>query len=405
MGFVTVYQGLSTKDLHTSQPTNKCRRNRGLWVCADSKSSGEWRQPFETRNGRNRLREIPVISKPEEHLSRALRVSSRASLDAVTKRGKSFNELLRLSSLKKLDTFRQELANRLEKYLREFPRKSKLHPYEDALVDLTLESIGLNKYGGYNGVLEEILDLKKKINIQGKDLSNGIRNAENKKGLEKAFEDAFTSLENIYRKNWGSVERLKLMAIALHRLQIADVDVPTIIIAGAPNVGKSSLVRVYSSGIPEVCAYPFTTKTIIMGHFTESGRTFQMTDTPGLLNRDEDDRNTIEKLAVAALQHLNSVVLFIVDLTEDCGTSVADQLELRTAIRERFPRADRQWIDVLSKSDLDEFFKHESLYLENATDPIQVSVETGQNLEPLKDRFIKATTEAAENQQATIPKP
>lgn len=130
-----------------------------------------------------------------------------------------------------------------------------------------------------------------------------------------------------------------------------------------------------------------------------------MTDTPGLLNRGEDDRNTIERLAVAALQHLNSVVLFIVDLTEDCGTSVADQLELRTAIRERFPRSDRQWIDVLSKSDLDEFFKHESLYLENATDPIRVSAETGQNLEPLKDRFIEATTEAAENQQAPIPKP
>ena len=36
---------------------------------------------------------------------------------------------------------------------------------------------------------------------------------------------------------------------------------------GAPNVGKSSLVQVLSSGEPEVCDYPFTTRSIKMGHF------------------------------------------------------------------------------------------------------------------------------------------
>ena len=38
-------------------------------------------------------------------------------------------------------------------------------------------------------------------------------------------------------------------------------------LVGAPNVGKSSLVQVLSSGEPEVCDYPFTTRTIHMGHF------------------------------------------------------------------------------------------------------------------------------------------
>ena len=54
---------------------------------------------------------------------------------------------------------------------------------------------------------------------------------------------------------------------------------------GAPNVGKSSLVQVLSSGLPEVCDYPFTTRTIKMGHFYVEGRRPQITDTPGLLNR------------------------------------------------------------------------------------------------------------------------
>jgi GTP1/Obg family GTP-binding protein len=40
---------------------------------------------------------------------------------------------------------------------------------------------------------------------------------------------------------------------------------------GAPNVGKSSLVNVLSSGTPEVCDYPFTTRSIKMGHFYVNG--------------------------------------------------------------------------------------------------------------------------------------
>ena len=36
---------------------------------------------------------------------------------------------------------------------------------------------------------------------------------------------------------------------------------------GAPNVGKSSLVHMLSSGNPTVHNYPFTTRNIVMGHF------------------------------------------------------------------------------------------------------------------------------------------
>lgn len=38
-------------------------------------------------------------------------------------------------------------------------------------------------------------------------------------------------------------------------------------LVGAPNVGKSSLVQILSSGQPEVCNYPFTTRSVKMGHF------------------------------------------------------------------------------------------------------------------------------------------
>lgn len=54
-----------------------------------------------------------------------------------------------------------------------------------------------------------------------------------------------------------------------------------------------------------------------------------MTDTPGLLNREEDERNAMERLTLASLQFLPTAVLFVADLTGECGTSVADQWEIR----------------------------------------------------------------------------
>lgn len=49
---------------------------------------------------------------------------------------------------------------------------------------------------------------------------------------------------------------------------------------GAPNVGKSSLVQLLSSGLPEVQNYPFTTRSIKMGHFYVAGRRHQVTGAP-----------------------------------------------------------------------------------------------------------------------------
>ena len=52
-------------------------------------------------------------------------------------------------------------------------------------------------------------------------------------------------------------------------------------LVGAPNVGKSSLVQLLSSGLPEVQNYPFTTRSIKMGHFYVEGRRHQVTGGAG----------------------------------------------------------------------------------------------------------------------------
>ena len=72
----------------------------------------------------------------------------------------------------------------------------------------------------------------------------------------------------------------------------------------------------------EVNHYPFTTKRIHVGHFTFRRLQYQIeNDTPGLLDRPMENRNQIEMQAISALEHLGSLVLFLIDDSEECGTS------------------------------------------------------------------------------------
>ena len=54
----------------------------------------------------------------------------------------------------------------------------------------------------------------------------------------------------------------------LRKLPSIDPQMPAILIAGYPNVGKSSFIRLVTGARPEIASYPFTTQAIYVGHFT-----------------------------------------------------------------------------------------------------------------------------------------
>jgi nucleolar GTP-binding protein len=89
----------------------------------------------------------------------------------------------------------------------------------------------------------------------------------------------------------------------------------TILLTGFPNVGKSSLINNLTNANVEVEPYAFTTQNIFVGHMSYKYAQWQVIDTPGLLHHNFQQRNTIEMLAITALAHLNSIVLFIFDLS------------------------------------------------------------------------------------------
>lgn len=59
-------------------------------------------------------------------------------------------------------------------------------------------------------------------------------------------------------------------------------------------------------------------------------------DTPGILDHPLEDRNTIEMQAITALAHLRAAVLYVMDLSEQCGHGLREQLALFQSIRPLF---------------------------------------------------------------------
>lgn len=110
-------------------------------------------------------------------------------------------------------------------------------------------------------------------------------------------------------------------------------DTFTIVIAGYPNVGKSSFIRKVSSAEPEVASYPFTTKGIIVGHRIMGREKIQFVDTPGILDRPAEERNAIERQALSAMMNVANVILFILDPSEHCGYPMEVQLRLLDEVK------------------------------------------------------------------------
>ncbi|CAO2164326.1 unnamed protein product [Urochloa humidicola] len=258
------------------------------------------------------FQKIPMVMPATDILMSAQRKSRNVP---PTKGIANIAKRERNKGAKQLDALMKELSVPLRTYTENFPKRRDLHPYERSLIELTFGE------GYYEQVLGRVDALRKRITSVGKQHASVCAKSTTKREAEERLNEGRKRLEEAFQHGQHAIDDLVNVAKALRSMPVVDLHIPTLCLVGSPNVGKSSLVRILSSGKPEVCSYPFTTRGILMGHIVSNHERFQVTDTPGLLTRHDD-----------------------------CGTSVADQYITYKHIKERF--GDRLWIDVVSKCDL-----------------------------------------------------
>ena len=164
----------------------------------------------------------------------------------------------------------------------------------------------------------------------------------------KHRKQAFARLADIVEEIAEDLTALMDAREELRVLPDIDPDRPTIVVAGYPNVGKSSFVNRVTRASNDEASYSFTTTQIHVGHLEHRHIRYQLIDTPGLLDRPPEERNDIESQAVGALAHAADAVLVLLDPSGDCGYPLETQRALRDDIRERF---DGPVLSVFNKAD------------------------------------------------------
>ncbi|KAL3662455.1 hypothetical protein V7S43_012313 [Phytophthora oleae] len=272
----------------------------------------------------------------------------------------------------------------------DFPALKRMHPFEREVVVLTLGQ------GTYEKHIQRLRKVYATLHNTGKQFERECLELRTKQeaidcGL-RCIEDLRKTVDN----NADTLQEAANMAKMLRGLPHVELNKPIFAFVGAPNVGKSSLVRALSTASPEVANYPFTTRGITMGHIFVEGISYQIADTPGLIFRPDESRNAIEKLAIAMIEKTQASIGFVFDPTGSSGTLTADQILLRDELRHRVSaaRPEHKWIDIISKIDQP---SNDLAPLKDMLEPscFSVSGQTNEGLTELGDGIRQVLTESS----------
>ncbi|MCG2880252.1 MAG: 50S ribosome-binding GTPase [Vulcanisaeta sp.] len=246
--------------------------------------------------------------------------------------------------LRRVKEVRKYLFNTFRDVALGMPFLDSLHPFYRELIELMIDRTM------YKHSLAKVGHATKAVASIYRDAVIAIKSATAREDIVKARRKFLARIRDLIMDLKPELDFLKSAAIKLEKLPDIDPGLFTIVVAGMPNVGKSSFVRCVSSGKPKVAEYPFTTRELHVGHFTILNDVkVQVIDTPGLLDRPLSERNRIELQAILALRHLASVIVFIIDPTNHSGYSLSEQINLLREVRSSFKSP---IIVLLNKTDI-----------------------------------------------------
>ena len=370
------------------------------------------------------LRRLPVVKSPHELMARARKNLRMIKPD---KEVKNVRARARKHAAETLNALSQALCIPLRDCVRGYKAEwRRLHPFERVVADLTARARQKKDGLTLNKVLDDIHEARKVILEATKDWIAKVKSAETAReagdGLNEAVDNLFLLYQDFACQPLTEIIELQR---SLRSAPIVQLDTPAVVLVGAPNVGKSSIVRAISSATPEVNNYPFTTRGMTLGHVEvfwsddssiakavvpdekrklgavsqevvigkyAFSQLCQIMDSPGLLVRPDSERNEMEALTLAAMQHLPTAVMYVMDLSGEAGdkcSSISDQLQLRKEVRARFPR--RPWIDVVSKFDLgvQEGALDDLERTLNGAPYIKLSIHEGQGVDALRSEVLR----------------
>ena len=305
---------------------------------------------------------LPTTPTSEELLDKAF---SRAARSGRAKEGLDAQRSMLL-------TASNILSDNLRNVAQSWPDFDDLDPFYYELADAIAGIDDLRQH------LAEVSWAGRKTKELGRDYQSRL--PADPEAASTVRKQAFARMADIVEEVEDDLAAISAARDALRGLPDIRPDEPTIVVAGSPNVGKSSFVNAVTNARNEVASYPFTTTAVRVGHIERDHIRYQIVDTPGLLDRPAEERNEIERQAASALEHLASAIIVMLDPSETCGYALAEQLALRDDIAARF--AEVPVLTVANKADLDTDVDVDA--------DLSMSVSTGEDVDAVLDAVIDA---------------
>uniref|UniRef100_A0A8D0ACW6 Nucleolar GTP-binding protein 1 n=1 Tax=Sander lucioperca TaxID=283035 RepID=A0A8D0ACW6_SANLU len=232
--------------------------------------------------------------------------------------------------MRKVKFTQQNYHDRLSQILTDFPKLDDIHPFYADLMNVLYDK------DHYKLALGQINIAKNLIDNVAKDYVRLMKYGDSLYRCKQLKRAALGRMCTILKRQKSSLEYLEQVRQHLSRLPSIDPNTRTLLLCGYPNVGKSSFINKVTRADVDVQPYAFTTKSLFVGHMDYRYLRWQVVDTPGILDHPLEDRNTIEMQAITALAHLRAAVLYVMDVSEQCGHNLQQQLELFNSIKPLF---------------------------------------------------------------------
>ncbi len=344
---------------------------------------------------KNPFEKMPTVLTADELIDKAFRRAEKAA-SAFTPKGGPKAKARGREELR-VRTVSNVLRDNLKKLLDRTPGVSELPEFYRELVDTLVDRSQFHRsLGRVNWAIKTIRTLEQRY-------VEKIRYSRDPMEISKLRRAYYGRIASIIKDIADDLEYLNQARNALKNLPVIDLELPTVVIAGHPNVGKSTLLHALTNAKPEIATYPFTTKGINVGQFEEHYLKYQVIDTPGLLDRPLSERNEVERQAILALKHLGKVIVYIFDPSEYCGYPIEEQTHLFEEIYQEF--GEFPFIVVLNKVDIadEEKIKTvEDFVRSKGLEPLRISALNGEGLDELKRRVIELVKPMVEEQARKI---
>jgi len=307
-------------------------------------------------------------------LDNAFRKAKLAAQKTYEKSQNKGLKRIKETELTRIKVVRDYITSKLNKIVEGYPRVEKMPMFYVELLDTT---IGIKNFKKTMAKFYNVSQLIDKLYDQYKNKIKGAGNIDLIRKARSAFYGRVSSLVS------------ELPFEELEKIERAFKDFPkfkesllNVVIAGLPNVGKSTLLNKLTNNRVDTKPYPFTTKKILVGLIKTPYGNVQVIDTPGILDRPFENLNPIEKRAILALRYLADRIIYVFDITESCGYPLRKQINLYEQIKHHFGEP----IVYFSKTDL--FSEEDWKKLEKLVNELSIK-EYYTDHEKLKYRLVE----------------